>query len=62
VWVDDFLVLQLLQLGRDDDLTVARVGIGVIVTLMIILSRVEFLEGHDFRHDRTPEIILRSEL
>ena len=62
VGLDDLFLLQLFQLGRDDHLAVAGVGIVLVVLLVVVLGLVEFLERHDFRDDGVFEAGLSHDL
>ena len=61
-FLNHFSLLQLFQLGRDDDPAIALAGIVVVVFLVIILGLVESLERHDLCDDGMMEIILRLQL
>ena len=52
-------LLELLYLRANDGPAVRLVGIGAVVILVIILSRVKLLQRHNFGDDRLAEMLLR---
>src|ERR1035437_6674585 len=61
-YLDDLFVFQLFQLGRDDHLAIRHAGVGIIITLMIILGLEEFFQRHNLRDGGLEEIFLRLQL